>query len=259
MRNSRLIFSLIGLSFLISPLTKSYGETKLQIIPEVFDFGWAPDNAILKCEVHIRNIGGEMVALTAVLPSCGCTATDFTPDAIPASEEKKISLTFNTRGYTGMPFDKPIQVKAGMPEEEFSVHVKGHVTNSNAVVFPEGTGVVTFGDGSSKSNLIVHNKSDQPMTLSIVHESDDWADVSLPKKGLPASGQASIEIRVDGSLSENRQTSTTVEATDGTQTHRFTLAIVTGQVPQPVRRIRTAPKGSPTSPSPEKQSAPKKS
>jgi hypothetical protein len=240
-------FGLVGF-LALGALKLASAETSLQIVPSVFDFGWTPDNALVRCEVHVKNTGGEMVALTAVQPTCGCTATDFTPEGLPASEETKINLTFNTRGYTGMKFDKLVKVKAGLPEEEFSVRLAGHVSDADAVVVPDGNGVVSFPPkSSSKSTVSLKNKSDQPLKLQLVQEPEGWAQVKLPKNGLPANSSADVQVEVKGPLDQDRQTSVTIEAGEGESAHRVTLAIRTGNEPEPYRRIRTAPKASPSS------------
>ncbi len=232
-------------SLLIAVTGLVWGVTSIQLVPSVIDFGWAPDNAVIHATVRVRNNGGEMVPLTAVQPSCGCTATDFTPEGLPASEEMGINLNFNTRGYTGMKFDKGVKVKAGMPEEEFSVRLTGHVTNPAALVFPEGDGIVSFSPGNLKNPLVVMNKTDKAFRLSVLQNPEPWVEYRLPKGGLPASGTAKIELNIKGPLDMDRQTSTTIEASDGTESHRFTVVIRTGQSPEPYRKMRAAPKLAP--------------
>src|SRR5262245_17555997 len=143
--NSSILLSL----FLIIFGGNSQAASNLQITPERFDFGWAPDNAIIACDFKVKNVGGEMIPLTGVQPSCGCTATNFTPDALPSSEEMKINMTFNTRGYAGIKFNKSIQVKAGMPEELYTVYLEGFVADPNAKIVPDEDGVVSFSTGST--------------------------------------------------------------------------------------------------------------
>lgn len=217
--------------------------TSILIVPTVFDFGWVPDNALVRAEFHVKNTGEEMVPLTAVQPSCGCTATDFTPEGLPSAEEAKINLTFNTRGYSGMKFDKPVKVKAGMPEEEFSVRLTGHVSDPEAVVAPEGDGVVAFSSQTtSKSSISIKNNSDKPLKLQVIQDAEGWVDYRLPRAGLPAKGTATIDVEIKGPLDQSRQTSATFEAGEGADAHRFTIAFRTGEAPEPYRKIRNAPR-----------------
>src|SRR5258706_9505250 len=92
-------------------LQPGFAAQRIEISPTTFDFGWAPDNAKITAEFTVMNAGDEMVPLTAFKPSCGCTATDFEPDALASHEQRKISLTFNTRGYTNQTFHKMAAVK----------------------------------------------------------------------------------------------------------------------------------------------------
>src|SRR5262245_21402455 len=84
----------------------------LRIDPETFDFGWAPDNAKISADFTVKNTGVEIIPLTSVQPTCGCTASNFSPGQLASAEETKIGLTFNTRGYRGMAFNKSTKVNS---------------------------------------------------------------------------------------------------------------------------------------------------
>ncbi len=232
------------LSFSLSPVL----ATTIEISPSTFDFGWAPDNAKISGDFTVKNTLGESVPLTSVQPSCGCTATDFTPESLGSAQEKKISITFNTRGYSGVKFNKSVQVKAGQPEEEFTVHMAGYVNDPNAKIIPDGNGIAAFAPGSSdKKTIAILNKSSETVNFSIVQPSAAWAKTKFSKMSIEPGQSVDLNINVDGSLEADRQTSLTLEVKGDTLTQRLTVAINTGTSPEPYRRIRSAPKA-PSSP-----------
>lgn len=211
----------------------------LQITPEIFDFGWSPDNSKINAQFSIKNVGSELIPLTAVQPSCGCTATDFTPADLASSELTKVMLTFNTKGYTGLAFNKMVTVKAGKAESEYIVRLEGVVADPKALVIPVGNGVVEFtkGDPENAKTVELVNKSSFPITLHIIQEASDWARVNILDPSINPSSQGKIEVQVKGSFEEERFTSCTLEAV-GEQVSRLTLAIRTGPPPEPYRRVR---------------------
>lgn len=209
----------------------------LQVIPGTFDFGWCPDNAKVSADFVIKNTGTDMVPLTAVQPTCGCTASEFTPGNLSTNDEKKIGLTFNTRGYANSAFNKNAKVKTDKSELEYTVHLKGHVTDPNAKVFPTGDGIAAFEPGASSKtkDITIVNKADGDVSLNIVQKPAEWAQVKLERNTVPPGGTLDLNVSVSGSLEEDRTTSVTLEALGQGNVHRFTVAVRTGKPPQPYR------------------------
>ncbi|MFN0118225.1 MAG: DUF1573 domain-containing protein [Elusimicrobiota bacterium] len=227
-----------------------FGKEALQISPTTFDFGWAPDNAKISAEFTLKNLTSDIVDLTAIQPTCGCTATNFTPSKLSSNDSKKIILTFNTRGYAKTMFSKSTKVKS---DEDYEVVLKGHVTPSDAVIFPEGNGIVEFDLNSKKEQSVsIVNKSKNDATLEIVQEPAEWANVKLTSKTISDGKSVKFDISVSGDVNESKNTSFTVSAVEGTNVHYFTVAIRTGTPPPASRILNNAPK--PTSaPAPDKK------
>src|ERR1044071_4633296 len=237
-----LLSIIISFVFISATEIITAAETSLQVVPETFDFGWSPDNAVIGCSFNLKNTGGELIQLNSVQPSCGCTATDFTPDSLPSSEQKKINITFNTRGYSGVKFNKSVQVKAGSPEQDYAVHLEGFVSDPNAKVTPEGDGIVEFSEKSSRIKKIpVKNKSDQVVSLSVVQEPSSWVDIKLSDSKIDPGKSVELEAKASGPLDKEQNTSVTFDVQGSSFTQRLTLAFRTGTPPVPYRRIRTAP------------------
>ncbi len=223
----------------------------LQAVPEKFDFGWCPDDAKVSCTFVLKNTGGDMIPLQSLQPSCGCTAATFSPENLASHDETKIGLTFNTRGYAMSPFHKTAVLKTGSGKEELTVAMLGFVKNPKANVLPTGTGVASFEPKSKSSQTItLQNKTDKDLTLSLVQEPANWAHVNAEGPLLKAKGTAEINIKIDGALDENRNTSCTFEAVGDTEPYRVTIAIQSGPPAPTYQHIQA--------PAPQKSSDPAK-
>jgi hypothetical protein len=233
-------------------------SSDLMVSPTTFDFGWSPDNAEITAVFNVKNPGSSVIPLTAVQPSCGCTAADFTAEDLSADQQRPIKLTFNTRGYTNMPFRKRTDIKAGTPEKNYEVIVEGFVTPAEAPFAPTDDGVASFSTGASKKQVItLQSKLTDAVELSIIQNPAEWAQVRLKQDKVEAGQSADVEISVDGDLKESRHTSVTLEAKGGITSHRVTLAIRTGGEPEPYRKIRPSNTlkrklSPPASPAPQK-------
>lgn len=230
-------------------LPPAFAAPMLQVNPSTFDFGWAPDNSKITAEFSVVNSGDEMVPLTALKPSCGCTATDFQPDALASREERKISLTFNTRGYANQPFNKPSELKTDLVENKYVVYVKGHVLKADNGLLPDSEGVAAFQkDGEKRKKIGVTNKTAADVTIAVVQAPAPWVKIKLPQKPLKPGEVGEIEISVDGDLGQERDTSFTIAPGGDLSNNRATIAVRTGNGPPPYRAY--TPPSKPASPKP---------
>ena len=216
------------------------GTQMLAISPTTFDFGWAPDNAKISAEFTLKNTGVDMIPITSVQPTCGCTASEFKPGSLASNEETKVILTFNTRGYAGSVFHKTAKVKTDVAESEYTVELTGHVLDPNAKIVPDNDGIAGFEPDAKEKTKTIHlqNKGDKDVTLSVVQAPASWAKAKLGAEKIKPGQSAPIEISTDGSFDQTRETSITIAADDGTASNRVTIAIRTGQPPLPIRTIQ---------------------
>jgi hypothetical protein len=214
----------------------------LQSVPETFDFGWAPDDARISCEFTIKNTGNDSVALQALKPACGCTAAQFTPKSLSSSEDTKIGLTFNTRGYKGIEFSKSAELTTEGDSSNVIVYLKGHSLDPDAKIHPQGNGIASFEPGMKKDSqrVSIQNKAAQDVTLSVVQAPASWATVKLDANSIKAGDAVDAVIKVSGSFNDVRETSVTFEAMEGSTPHRLTIAIRTGPAAKAYEPIRPA-------------------
>ncbi len=231
---------------LLTPVS-AFSPQSIVITPTTFDFGWAPDNSKINAEFTLKNTGSDLVPLTSVQPTCGCTVPQFTPSSLGANDQTKVILTFNTRGYAGTGFSKNAKVKTDDSSIEYTVMMTGFVTDPNAKVIPDQGGVAGFPkDAKERSKKIkIENKSDKDVTLEIVQAPAAWAKVKLDATSIKAGGAAVLEVSIDGETDQDKQTSVTLSAKDDVKTSRLTVAIWTGQGPTPMRRPEVVPPPAP--------------
>jgi hypothetical protein len=248
------IFSLAGLM-----CVSVFAAGTLDISPSEFDFGWAPDNAKISAEFTVKNPSLDLIPLIAVQPTCGCTATDFQPSTLKSSDETKVHLTFNTRGYTNAEFHKNAQVKTGSAGD-YTVKMTGHVTNPAALFFPVGDGVASFEKGGEKKKTIqLQNKSTEDLTLFVVQPAAEWAKTKLDADVIKAGTSGTLEISVSGGdLDKDQNTSITIDAKGVTNVYRATVAIRSGTPPAPYRKPTSGEAKPKSAPEPKKKSAPAK-
>jgi hypothetical protein len=242
-----------ALILLLTSIGFADGPTRLEIIPTTFDFGWCPDNAKVSAQFILRNISSEMILIMSVQPTCGCTASQFSPATLGSQEETKVGLTFNTRGYANMSFNKTAKVKSDVVTGEFTVTLKGSVVDPNIKVVPVGDGIVGFSpDSKDKKKIIkIENKTDKDVRLDVVQQPVGWAKIKLGNELIAAGKTTDMVVTVDGSYDDSRDTSVTYSAsTPEGEVNRFTVAIRTGPAPQPYRQFQqpSHPQVQPTPP-----------
>lgn len=249
------IFSLAGMM-----CATVFAGAALEISPAEYDFGWSPDNAKISAEFTIKNPTLDLVPLIAVQPTCGCTATDFQPSNLKSSDETKVRLTFNTRGYTNAEFHKNAQVKTGGSTGDYTVKMKGHVTDPAALFFPLGDGVAAFEKGGEKKKTIqLQNKTTEDLTLSVAQPASEWAKTKLDADVIKAGASVALEISVSGGdLDKDQNTSITLDAKGATGAYRATVAIRTGTPPVPYRKPTSGEAKPKSTSEPKKKSTPAK-
>jgi hypothetical protein len=94
----RKIITLFLLSFLVSRF--AYAQTVIPN-PNEWDFGKVKQGEILKHDFIFKNETGDILNITSVHTSCGCTASQSDKKSLKPGETTVISATFDSGGYSG--------------------------------------------------------------------------------------------------------------------------------------------------------------
>ena len=74
---------------------------KLLINEATFDFGSVAQGQEITHDYTIKNSGTAELSIQRIVPSCGCTIANSSSSLLPAGGEGKISVQFDTSGFSG--------------------------------------------------------------------------------------------------------------------------------------------------------------
>lgn len=72
-----------------------YSVAKVNWEKESHNFGEIPKNKPVSVEFTFTNTGDEPLLIADVIPSCGCTASDYTKEPIAPGKSSDIKVTYN--------------------------------------------------------------------------------------------------------------------------------------------------------------------
>ena len=114
-----------------------FSQPKIQFDQTTYNFGDVQQGGgKVTGRFEFTNTGDSELSLTQVKPGCGCTATNYTKEAIPPGGRGYIDATYNPGG--AAPFSKSITVTTNEPENNKTVlHIKGTVVSRPPTVFEQ--------------------------------------------------------------------------------------------------------------------------
>jgi len=99
---------------------------KIEFERTTHDFGKLIQGEKVSYTFTFKNTGNAALVLSAVLPSCGCTAAQFTKTPIMPGEEGTITVNFNTESKKGM-VNNSVVVQANTYPSETTLHLTATV------------------------------------------------------------------------------------------------------------------------------------
>lgn len=113
----------LGFTFAASAQDNTKAEFKFN--EEKHDFGKIAQGKPVNTTFEFTNIGKEPLILTAVQPSCGCTAADFTKTPVKPGDKGIIKITYNAAVVS--PFTKTITVTSNAATPTKILYIVGEV------------------------------------------------------------------------------------------------------------------------------------
>ncbi|MFN0203033.1 MAG: DUF1573 domain-containing protein [Bacteroidia bacterium] len=101
--------------------------TQVQWLEEEYDFKTIKEGDIVTHTFKVKNTGNKPLIITHVKPSCGCTATNWTKEAIPKGKEGSIEIKFDSKNHPGT-VSKTISVYGNYEGIVHQLRFKGDVT-----------------------------------------------------------------------------------------------------------------------------------
>ncbi len=156
-----------GSSLGASQTSADHGGPRIQFAESIYDFGTADSGATVRHEFVFTNSGNQLLEVTHVRPSCGCTTAGTWDHQVEPGKTGRIPIQFNTRGFGG-PVKKTIRVVCNdSAQSNVSLEIKGTVwkpidVTPTFAIFTPGPDLQT-----NETRVIrILNKEDKPLALS---------------------------------------------------------------------------------------------
>lgn len=144
-------------------------QPKLAVERDVANMGEILYQLPSKVSFTLRNAGNEPMSIKEVIPSCGCTAVDWTRELIAPGSEGVITAVYDAK-MLGV-FQKDFEVYTNASDEPVYLHIQGRVVSKLSDYsgsFPVDLGNVRLNVNNIEFDNV--NKGDRPMAeLQIVN------------------------------------------------------------------------------------------
>ncbi|MCK9212444.1 MAG: DUF1573 domain-containing protein, partial [Ignavibacteriaceae bacterium] len=97
-KNLLIALFLIPVSFLTAQLS----GPRIQANISQYNFGEITEGTVVKFSFQVKNIGDQVLHITNIMTSCGCTAAAMQNDEIQPGKETQINIEFNSQGKSGI-------------------------------------------------------------------------------------------------------------------------------------------------------------
>ena len=144
-------------------------QPKLAVERDVANMGEILYQLPSKVSFTLRNAGNEPLSIKEVIPSCGCTAVDWTRELIAPGAEGTVTAVYDAK-MLGV-FQKDFEVYTNALDEPVYLHIQGRVVSKLSDYsgsFPVDLGNVRLNVNNIEFDNV--NKGDRPMAeLQIVN------------------------------------------------------------------------------------------
>jgi hypothetical protein len=158
--------------------TNSLGA-KIQFAMPVYDFGKVQAGEMVKYSFVFTNTGDQLLEVTAVQPSCGCTAAGDWSRKVPPGQTGIVPVQFNSANFNGQVY-KTVSVTSSDRQRPTTVlQLKGTVWKSIELI-PQYTVMNVSPDASGASATVrIVNHQEEPLMISAPESSNPSFGVTL--------------------------------------------------------------------------------
>ncbi|MBI3850054.1 MAG: DUF1573 domain-containing protein [Verrucomicrobia bacterium] len=149
----------------VSPATVASGPRIRFATPE-FDFGRVNGGDVVKHEFFFTNVGNQMLEISNVQPTCGCTAAGEWSRTVAPGKSGSIPIQFNSGSYSG-PVEKSITVTCNDPTQPaVNLQIKCNIWRPVEVSPQFAVIMVTSESPSNATTVRILNNVNEPLTVS---------------------------------------------------------------------------------------------
>ncbi|MFZ5979542.1 MAG: DUF1573 domain-containing protein [Candidatus Zixiibacteriota bacterium] len=220
----------VSLLVLIS-LTGTVGaQPKLTVPTNLFNFGYAPQNAKISHGFWLYSTGRDTVQITDVKTGCGCTKAPLERNILSPGDSTCLEIIFSTQRYQHE-VSKTTRLLTNSGTPSIPVTIVSNVTDRPdstypVVITPYKLNISQFGEKvRNVMTFTIKNVSPQELKPTLVAAPDDIFEITLPEKIKPgATEEGVVKLKVAG-VEQSFQKSFTLELDDPNHT-RFTVPVI---------------------------------
>jgi hypothetical protein len=139
----------------VAALAQTAEQPRMVIKSTEYNFGEIKKGKVVEYAFVFKNEGKADLEIKAVVPACGCTASEYTK-FVPSGQEGKIQLTVNTSAFNG-PISKTADVYTNDARlERLTLMVSGVVTTDEAPPKGQHVGPFVIGPAPRWSARVPH-------------------------------------------------------------------------------------------------------
>lgn len=217
-----LTFSLISLSVSFAQLI----APKATVQSTEYDFGNIEQGKIVEYNFMITNTGGDLLKITDVRPSCGCTAAKPEKSELKPAESTAIKVSFNSAGRLGAQQKYVYVVTNDLSNQEIKLKISGNILAPGTLLtseklpkiyFPEiqyDFGKIKEGDVVSHTFQFI-NKGKATLDINDIKTSCGCTAALVSNKKIEPGKDGTIKVDLDTKNRQGRMSRTiTVNSND---------------------------------------------
>lgn len=148
------------------PPTASTNLPKLKFATPVYDFGRLRSGEVLKYSYVFTNTGPEMIEITHVQPSCGCTAAGEWTRKVEPGQTGSIPIQFNSANFNGPVFKTVTVMSTDKGQSTSVLQLKGTVWRPVDVSPQFAVLNIPPDVPSATASVRIVNNMEEPLVLS---------------------------------------------------------------------------------------------
>lgn len=187
------------LLFLLAMLLPAvaFAAPQLQAEAPLYDFGKITEGSKIERTFRFQNTGDELLVISKVRSSCGCTAALLSADKIPPGEWGELKTRFNSKGFQGS-VKKTVTIYSNDPQSQATRFRLQGVVLKELYVKPKR---LRFSAGRTKApfsaTIQLRNDGSTPLFLSDLKTTSDELQAELSALRLDPGQSAEIAVRLD--------------------------------------------------------------
>ncbi|MDR1725965.1 MAG: DUF1573 domain-containing protein [Bacteroidales bacterium] len=100
---------------------------KIKFERDAIDFKNLNNGEVVTGSFKFKNVGKYDLLISEVTTSCGCTVADYPKDPVKSGEEGLITITYDSKGYSGKRISKEITVVTNTEPSITKLHIYADV------------------------------------------------------------------------------------------------------------------------------------